>query len=84
LREAIVGDRIRQGEQLADRLDVYGAREAVETGAVRQILEREEPVDTSPFRDALAELRKTRPGRERIGDESPRLTRDGAQASREE
>jgi DNA-binding GntR family transcriptional regulator len=42
---------------LADRLDVYVAREAIESGAARRILEAAEPVDLDPLRGAFADLR---------------------------
>lgn len=65
-RDAIVDGRIPQYEQLREvrlarvlETGCSAVREAVETAAVSQILERPEPVDTSPLRDALAELRKT-------------------------
>jgi DNA-binding GntR family transcriptional regulator len=43
---------------LADRLDVYVAREAIETGAARRILEGP-PADLAPLRAALEELAQT-------------------------
>jgi DNA-binding GntR family transcriptional regulator len=76
-RDAIVDGRIPQGEQLREvpPARVLGTgrrtvREAIETAAVSQILERPEPVDTSPLLDALAELRKTLLRRARIPDEA--------------
>ena len=43
---------------LADRLDVYVAREAIETGAARRILEAP-PRDLTALRAALDELAQT-------------------------
>jgi DNA-binding GntR family transcriptional regulator len=63
VQEGLVEHQMHRGAvvrvvSLEDRLDVYGAREVIEAGAVRQILDRDEPVDLSPLRDALAALRK--------------------------
>jgi DNA-binding GntR family transcriptional regulator len=51
---------------LADRLDVYVAREAIETGAARRILESEAPVDFSHLRAALEELKTAARDRDRV------------------
>jgi DNA-binding GntR family transcriptional regulator len=53
---------------LADRLDVYVAREAIETGAARRIVESEAPVDFSQLRAALAELKTAARDRDRVTD----------------
>jgi DNA-binding GntR family transcriptional regulator len=53
---------------LADRLDVYVAREAIETGAARRILESEAPVDFSRVRAALEELKTAARNRDRVTD----------------
>ena len=50
---------------LADRLDVYVAREAIETGAARRILDAP-PADLSALRAALEGLRKTARDRDRV------------------
>ena len=50
---------------LADRLDVYVAREAIETGAARRILDAP-PADLSDLRAALEGLRKTARDRDRV------------------
>lgn len=42
---------------LADRLDVYVAREAIETEAARRVLESAEAVDLAPLRAALEQMR---------------------------
>jgi DNA-binding GntR family transcriptional regulator len=52
---------------LADRLDVYVAREAIETGAARRILELP-PQDPSELRAALEELRATAHDHDRVTD----------------
>jgi DNA-binding GntR family transcriptional regulator len=51
---------------LADRLDVYVAREAIETGAVTRILESPEPVDLTPLRAAFGELKAAARDQERV------------------
>src|SRR3954447_9939152 len=50
---------------LADRLDVYVAREAIETGAARRILDAP-PADLSDLRAALEELTETTAGQDRV------------------
>ena len=50
---------------LADRLDVYVAREAIETGAARRILDAPPP-DLSDLRAALEELAETTEGQDRV------------------
>jgi len=55
---------------LADHADVYGAREVIETGVVRQLLERDEPIDTAPLREALEQLRRALPANGRLTDEA--------------
>jgi DNA-binding GntR family transcriptional regulator len=63
VQEGLVEHQMHRGAvvrvvSLEDRLDVYGAREVIEAGAVRQILDRDEHVDLSPLRDALQALRR--------------------------
>jgi len=53
---------------LADRLDVFVAREAIETGAARRIQESEAPVDFSRLRAALEELKTAARDRDRVTD----------------
>jgi DNA-binding GntR family transcriptional regulator len=50
---------------LADRLDVYVAREAIETGAARRILDAP-PEDLSDLRAALEELAGSAEGQDRV------------------
>lgn len=53
---------------LADRLDVYVAREAIETGAARRILESEVRVDCSRLRAALEDLQNAARDQDRVTD----------------
>jgi DNA-binding GntR family transcriptional regulator len=60
VQEGLVDHELHRGAvvrviSLAEYGDVYGAREVIETGAVRRVLENEE-VDTAPLRAALDEL----------------------------
>jgi DNA-binding GntR family transcriptional regulator len=50
---------------LADRLDVYVAREAIETGAARRILDAP-PIDLADLRAALEDLRETAHDQDRV------------------
>jgi DNA-binding GntR family transcriptional regulator len=52
---------------LADRLDVYIAREAIETGAVRRILAAPPP-DLTELRAALEEIRAAARDQDHVGD----------------
>lgn len=63
VQEGLVEHQMHRGAvvrvvSLEDRLDVYGAREVIEAGAVRQILDSDEPVDLSPLREALHTMRQ--------------------------
>jgi DNA-binding GntR family transcriptional regulator len=53
---------------LADRLDVYVAREAIETGAARRILESNGRADLSRLRAALDKLKAAARDQERVTD----------------
>jgi DNA-binding GntR family transcriptional regulator len=75
VQEGLVEHEMHRGAivrvvSLADRLDVYRAREAIEAGAVRQLLDREEDMDLSPLRAALDELRRSVPRKGRLTDEA--------------
>ena len=48
---------------LEDRLDVYAAREAIESGAALRALQSPEPLDLGPMRAALARLDAAAGGR---------------------
>lgn len=54
---------------LEDRLDVYAAREALEPGAVRQLLQSPNEPDLRRLRKALARLRVAAAGRDRVSEE---------------
>jgi DNA-binding GntR family transcriptional regulator len=73
LQEGLVESKTHRGAfvrvlSLADRLDVYVAREAIEAGAARRILESEAPVDFSRLRAALKELRTAAHDDDRVTD----------------
>jgi DNA-binding GntR family transcriptional regulator len=73
LQEGLVESRAHYGAfvrvlSLADRLDVYVAREAIETGAARRILESDGSVDFSSVRTALEELKTAARDRDRVTD----------------
>lgn len=75
VQEGLVEHQMHRGAvvrvvSLEDRLDVYGAREAIEAGAVRQILDRDEPVDLSPLHEALEALRQAFSCREDLSDDA--------------
>ena len=55
---------------LADYPDVYGAREVIEAGAARRLLERDEPIDTAPLREALDQLREALPADGHLTDDA--------------
>jgi DNA-binding GntR family transcriptional regulator len=54
---------------LADRLDVYVAREAIEAGVARLAVEAAPPADLSALRAAMEDLRTTAEGHDHITDE---------------
>lgn len=54
---------------LDDRLDVYAAREALESGAVRLALESPSPPDLTRLRAALRRLRAAAGGRNRVTED---------------
>ena len=54
---------------LADRLDVYVAREAIETGVAKRVVEAAQQADLSGLRDALEVLRATAQGHDRVTEE---------------
>jgi DNA-binding GntR family transcriptional regulator len=73
VQEGLVEHQVHRGAcvrvmSLPDRLDVYVAREAIECGAARQVIESPEPVDLAPLRAAIAEMRTAARGSERVGD----------------
>ena len=61
VQEGLVEYRLHQGafvpdQSLADRLDVYVAREAIETWAARTLLESTEPLDLSNLDSAISDM----------------------------
>jgi DNA-binding GntR family transcriptional regulator len=63
VQEGLVDHALHRGAlvrviSLDDYPDVYGAREVIEAGAVRRLLDREGPIDTAPLREALERLRE--------------------------
>jgi DNA-binding GntR family transcriptional regulator len=74
VQEGLVDYELHRGSfvrvmSLADRLDVYVAREAIETGVTKQVVEDPEPADLSGLRDALADLRETARGHDRVTED---------------
>jgi DNA-binding GntR family transcriptional regulator len=61
VQEGLVEYRLHQGayvpdQSLADRLDVYVAREAIETWAARTLIESPQPIDTTTLERAIEEM----------------------------
>jgi DNA-binding GntR family transcriptional regulator len=54
---------------LADRLDVYVAREAIEAGVARRVVEASPPPDLSALRAALDNLRGRAEGHDRVTED---------------
>jgi DNA-binding GntR family transcriptional regulator len=74
VQEGLVDYELHRGAfvrviSLADRLDVYVAREAIEAGVARLAVEASPPPDVSALRAAMQELRTTAQGHDRITDE---------------
>jgi DNA-binding GntR family transcriptional regulator len=74
VQEGLVDYELHRGAfvrvmSLADRLDVYVAREAIEAGVVRLVVEASRPPDLSALRSALEELRGRAQGHDRITEE---------------
>jgi DNA-binding GntR family transcriptional regulator len=75
VQEGLVDHELHRGAvvrvmSLADYPDVYGAREVIEVGAARRLLEREQPIDTGALRDALERLREALPSDGHLTDEA--------------
>jgi DNA-binding GntR family transcriptional regulator len=73
-QEGLVEYKLHRGAfvrvmSLADRLDVYVAREAIEGGVAKRVVEASRPADLSGLRDALAVLRETARGHDRVTEE---------------
>ena len=61
VQEGLVEYRLHQGafvpdQSLANRLDVYVAREAIETWAAKTLIERDEPIDTTALEAAIDDM----------------------------
>ena len=74
VQEGLVEYKLHRGAfvrvlSLADRLDVYVAREAIETGVARRVLEAPEPVDLSRLRGALSDMRAVAEGHDRVTED---------------
>ena len=74
VQEGLVDYELHRGAfvrvmSLADRLDVYVAREAIETGAAKQVVEASPPPDLSLLRGALEDLRATAEGHDRVTED---------------
>jgi len=74
VQEKLVNYELHRGAfvrvmSLADRLDVYVAREAIEAGVARLAVEASPPPDLSALRAAMQDLRRTAQGHDRITDE---------------
>jgi DNA-binding GntR family transcriptional regulator len=74
VQEGLVDYELHRGAfvrvmSLADRLDVYVAREAIEAGVARLAVEASPPMDLSALRAAMQDLRTTAQGHDHITDE---------------
>src|SRR5829696_8661744 len=74
VQEGLVDYELHRGAfvrvmSLADRLDVYVAREAIEAGVARLAVEASPPFDLSGLRTAMDDLRKTAEGHDRVTDD---------------
>jgi DNA-binding GntR family transcriptional regulator len=75
VQEGLVDHELHRGAlvrviSLDDYPDVYGAREVIETGAVRRLLEGAERIDTAPLREALEGLREALGSDGHLSDEA--------------
>jgi DNA-binding GntR family transcriptional regulator len=74
VQEGLVDYELHRGAfvrviSLADRLDVYVAREAIEAGVARLAVEAAPPADLSALRATMQDLRTTAQGHDHITDE---------------
>jgi DNA-binding GntR family transcriptional regulator len=74
VQEGLVDYELHRGAfvrvmSLADRLDVYVAREAIEAGVARRLVEASPAPDLSALRTALEELRATAEGHDRVTED---------------
>jgi DNA-binding GntR family transcriptional regulator len=75
VQEGLVDHELHRGAvvrvvSLGEYGDVYGAREVIETGAVRRLLAQEEELDTAPLREALDALCAALPPDGHLTDEA--------------
>ena len=73
VQEGLVEYEVHRGAyvrvmSLADRLDVYVAREAIESGAVRRVIESGDPIPLDGVRGALEELKAAASAQENVSD----------------
>jgi DNA-binding GntR family transcriptional regulator len=73
VQEGLVEYEVHRGAyvrvmSLADRLDVYVAREAIESGAVRQVIASGDPIPLDGVRGALEELKLAASAQENVSD----------------
>jgi DNA-binding GntR family transcriptional regulator len=74
VQEGLVDYELHRGAfvrvmSLADRLDVYVAREAIETGVAQRVVQASRPVDLSALRGALVDLRAMAEGHDRVTED---------------
>lgn len=74
VQEGLVDYELHRGAfvrvmSLADRLDVYVAREAIEAGVARRLVEASPPVDVSTLAAALDDLRRTADGHDQVTED---------------
>lgn len=75
VQEGLVEYRMHHGafvrsQELADRLDVYVAREAIEVWAARKLIETEQPLGLSALDEALASMRSREARQQRPTEET--------------
>jgi len=74
IQEGLVEHEVHRGAyvrvmSLKDRLDVYFAREAIECGAVRRVIESPEAPDLTQLTAAIDAMRGVARGRERVSEQ---------------
>jgi DNA-binding GntR family transcriptional regulator len=74
IQEGLVEHEVHRGAyvrvmSLTDRLDVYFAREAIECGAVRRVIESPDDPDLSSVQAAIAAMRAVARGRKRVSEQ---------------
>src|SRR5687768_13894176 len=74
VQEGLVDYELHRGAfvrvmSLADRLDVYVAREAIEAGVARRVVDSSPPVDLKGLRSALEDMRAAAEGHDRVTED---------------